>query len=173
MQTQDYCQCGCGGVVNPGRRCIQYHGRKAPPPEQLIAEQDCGYSSPCWMWQGTLTTAGYGQYHFTVNGVLHYPMAHRLMWEKANGPIPDGLHIDHLCRNPPCVNPDHLEPVTPRENAYRGNATKVTDEEALEIRRRRAAGETAPSIARDYPIGESAVRSIAQGHTRKHLPMAS
>jgi hypothetical protein len=43
------------------------------------------------------------------------------MYELLHGPIPDGLHLDHLCKNRPCYNPNHLEPVTPRENLLRGN----------------------------------------------------
>lgn len=48
--------------------------------------------------------------------------AHRVAWEIANGPIPDGLVIDHLCGIPRCVNPSHLELVTFRENVLRGNS---------------------------------------------------
>lgn len=46
--------------------------------------------------------------------------AHVFVWEYVNGPVPAGLHIDHLCRAPRCVNPDHLEAVTPKENTLRG-----------------------------------------------------
>lgn len=74
----------------------------------------------CWEWQGGRTPAGYGQ--MGMNHRMH--PAHRLAWEWTYGPIPDGLHIDHLCRNPPCVNPAHLEPVTVLENQLRGRADR-------------------------------------------------
>jgi hypothetical protein len=61
---------------------------------------------------------GYGVLS-TVDGNRY---AHRLAYELLVGPIPEGLHIDHLCRRPECVNPAHLEPVTNVENIRRGNA---------------------------------------------------
>lgn len=71
----------------------------------------------CWIWQGSKGGSGYG----TVWWKKHQP-AHRLSYEVHVGPIPKGLVIDHLCRVPLCVNPDHLEPVTQRENLRRGVA---------------------------------------------------
>ena len=50
------------------------------------------------------------------------PVAHRYAWEHLNGPIPDGLILDHLCRFRACIRPDHMEPVTHRENTLRGQA---------------------------------------------------
>lgn len=70
----------------------------------------------CWQWTGTLDQRGYGK--LTVDGAPR--AAHRLSYSFAKGPIPDGLVIDHLCRNPGCVNPDHLEAVAQRENVLRG-----------------------------------------------------
>jgi len=70
----------------------------------------------CWEWTGSLNPHGYGA--FNVND--GHRQAHRVAYEIIVGPIPDGLQIDHLCRNPPCVNPAHLEAVTQRENILRG-----------------------------------------------------
>lgn len=71
----------------------------------------------CWNWTGCLDKDGYGQ--FKVEGSVR--RAHRVAYSVANGPIPDGLVIDHLCRNRACVNADHLEPVTNLENIKRGD----------------------------------------------------
>lgn len=69
----------------------------------------------CWEWTGAKTGAGYG--HVLLNYKNVY--AHRLSYELLVGPIPEGLVIDHVCRNRGCINPEHLEPVTPRENVMR------------------------------------------------------
>ncbi len=69
----------------------------------------------CWLWPGWLCH-GYGE--VSIKG--RKQRAHRWAYELLVGPIPTGLHIDHLCRNRACVNPAHLEPVTNFENTLRG-----------------------------------------------------
>ncbi|HEY9370992.1 HNH endonuclease signature motif containing protein [Streptomyces sp.] len=82
----------------------------------------------CWLWTASKAD-GYGK--FFLNGRLIY--AHRVSYEMANGPIPDGLQIDHRCHDPEvceggrcvhrsCVNPAHLTVATPRQNSLRSNS---------------------------------------------------
>jgi hypothetical protein len=73
----------------------------------------------CWIWTGSLNVrTGYPQVKFQgrVRG------AHRVAYELAVGPIPEGLEIDHLCRRPACVRPDHLEPVSRAETLARSQS---------------------------------------------------
>ena len=84
-------------------------------PDQLFFDA-VDTDGDCWEWQLYVHPAGYGM--LTRRGKRHY--AHRYVWEMMVGPIPEGYDIDHLCRNKACVNPDHLEPVTRKENLRRG-----------------------------------------------------
>lgn len=70
----------------------------------------------CLVWARSLGHRGYG--YVQVSGKKHF--IHRLAYELAFGPIPEGLVIDHLCRNTACIEPTHLEAVTQRENVLRG-----------------------------------------------------
>lgn len=72
---------------------------------------------PCHIWSGYLNARGYGQFAIDRTTWIY---AHRFSWEMKHGnDIPDGMQIDHLCRVPQCVNPDHLECVTPKVNVRR------------------------------------------------------
>lgn len=72
----------------------------------------------CWLWTGGIRgSLGYGAFWF--NGSQH--SAHRISYEIYKGDIPNGLVIDHTCKNPPCVNPEHLEAVTQGENLQRSD----------------------------------------------------
>lgn len=80
--------------------------------QKFVAPQPSG----CWHWTGAKTAKGYGRFY--LDGNKH---AHRVAYELHKGAIPTGLVLDHLCRNPCCVNPEHLEPVTLAENVKRGD----------------------------------------------------
>lgn len=84
--------------------------------------------SGCWIWLGS-HKRGYGRIN-VGGGVVQF--THRVAYELYKGPIPTGMQIDHLCRQPACCNPDHLEAVTPRVNSQRSSA-------AESVRRRKAA----------------------------------
>jgi hypothetical protein len=79
--------------------------------------------SSCWIWHGTVHAKGYGRFWLEERMV----MAHRFAFEDRRAPIPDGLELDHLCRRPRCVRPDHLEPVTTEENHARAVAVRQRD----------------------------------------------
>jgi HNH endonuclease len=80
----------------------------------------------CWNWAGSLRH-GYGQLRVGSNldGTRRIEQAHRVYYEREKGQIPAGLEIDHLCRNPRCVNPAHLEAVTTQENSHRSPLTRT------------------------------------------------
>ena len=74
----------------------------------------------CWQWCGATEPRGYGV--MWAGAKLGRQLVHRVAYTELVGPIPEGLVIDHLCRNTGCLNPDHLEPVTQRINVLRGEA---------------------------------------------------
>lgn len=90
--------------------------------ERLLSRVEPEPNSGCWLWTGAHDgRLGYG--HTSVRG--RRIGTHRAIYEFLRGPIPQGLHLDHLCRVPACVNPDHLEPVTCRENLFRGQTPSM------------------------------------------------
>lgn len=83
--------------------------------KQRLLKKVLKQPSGCWEWQGTKSGNGYGRLFYRGR----YHTAHRVSYQLYIGPIPEGLVIDHLCRNRGCVNPEHLEPVTFGENIRR------------------------------------------------------
>ena len=84
------------------------------PDEIYVVDSESG----CWIWKGYIQKNGYAK--------IGSKYAHRVFYENKNGKIPVGLVLDHLCRVHSCVNPDHLEAVTQKENVMRGvGITKI------------------------------------------------
>jgi DNA-binding transcriptional regulator YiaG len=79
--------------------------------------EDRGYETPCHIYTGYLSERGYAQ---CGNGRVY-----RVMWEAEHGPVPEGLELDHLCRQRDCVNLNHLEPVTHQENMRRSSVARA------------------------------------------------
>lgn len=96
------------------------------PPVDRFAEKVALTDSGCLVWLAGKSADGYGRFR-PAGRQSSTTFAHRWSYEHHVGPIPDGLHIDHLCRNPSCVNPDHLEAVTCRENSLRGAGFVATN----------------------------------------------
>ncbi len=89
--------------------------KPTPILDRLMSHIEINPNTGCWEWTAS-TNKGYGQININQKMV----QVHRLMYELKRGPIPPGLDLDHLCRVARCANPEHLEPVTHRENLLRG-----------------------------------------------------
>ena len=88
--------------------------------KRLLAKICKNQDTKCWEWIGTKNNRGYGE--LFTGGQHHRKLAHRISYELYKGLIPANLEIDHLCRVRHCINPDHLEAVTPKTNFARGRS---------------------------------------------------
>jgi len=98
--------------------------------DRLLSKAVINWETGCWEWTANRDPRGYGRITVADSQGKRPLRAHRVSYELACGPIPEGLVIDHLCRVRHCVNPAHLEPVTARENMLRGLAARAVGEAA-------------------------------------------
>jgi hypothetical protein len=97
--------------------------RKMFPPEVIFQFYYDADVPGCWKWRGVRNGDGYGKFLLgNVDGRPVLVLAHRYQYEMLYGPIPEGMQIDHCCKNILCINPSHLEAVTPRENNRRSDS---------------------------------------------------
>jgi hypothetical protein len=134
-----FCECGCGErapvavrtttskgwVKGEPLRYVRGHNRRTGPDAYRV-DPDTG----CWDWLRARQENGYGA-AWDGHRVRY---AHRVYYERLVGPIPAGHVLDHLCRNPGCINPEHLEPVTDAENVRRGDQTRLTEADVIGLR---------------------------------------
>ncbi len=131
----------------------------------------------CLLWTGVCSREGYGR--MTIDG--QRLLVHRVMWELAYGPIPDGMLVCHKCDTPRCVNPEHMflgnhadnsadmaakgrhfSRVSPEKVARgeRSGQTHLTAENIRDIRGRRKGGATMYALGREYGVSRQAIRAI-------------
>lgn len=127
------------------------HNRRKPPAFEVDF-------NGCWNWANACSDDGYG----TIRRDGRNLRAHRYFYERLVGPIPEGLQLDHLCRNRRCVNPAHLEIVTSAENTRRGRRAKLTPQQVAEIR---VCGGSARTVALRYGVNKATINHIRGGHT--------
>ena len=152
--------------------------------EDMLAwmqEQTTETAGGCWTWpEDRLFPSGYGQVWWRGRS----QRAHRVAYELACGPIPDGLQVNHHCDNPACIRPDHLYVGTQRENiadavrrgrhgrarpGSRHHNAKLTEDDVREMRRRANGGESHTAISADFPVGRDVVSRIVRGLEWRHV----
>lgn len=169
--------------------------RPIPLAERFWLRVDRRGDEVCWEWQGVRYPNGYG----SIRGSASYRdgrdvrrsfLTHRVAYEIANGPIPDGLIVRHTCDNPPCVNPKHLLLGTYKDNnrdmhergraaditgvlvGERNGAVKLTSTQVLEIRQSYVPYKmTRKNLAAKYGVSSALIDKILSGEAWGHLPV--
>lgn len=133
----------------------------------------------CYEWSRAKSSKGYGYLRFNGRDVR----AHRLAFELAFGPIPDGFHVCHRCDNPPCCNPGHLFLGTAKDNhvdkvlkgravpqkGSRNNNSTLLESDVVDIRKMRESGARVNEIARQFKVHQTTITKIITRATWNHV----
>lgn len=140
------------------------HGHHSRKHAHGYTEENRGYGTPCWIWNGR-ESKGYARtWH---DGKER--SAHIVFYEKRYGLVPEGLQLDHLCEQTNCVRPDHLEAVTTTENTRRGNRAKLSTESVQAARILNSAGWTHERIGRLFNVSRATTGYALRGVTWKDV----
>lgn len=152
------CACGCGLPLP--ERPLYLKGHDVRLTDYTV--EDRSFTTPCWIPTKKPNSNGYVVFRWQTPDQRKTRIgAHCVAYIRANGPIPEGHHIDHLCRVTACINPAHLEAVLPRENVRRTSRVKLNPDLVREIR---ASTETGPVISRRLGVSHQLISAV---RTRK------
>ncbi len=168
-----YCACGCGQRTKLADRNHGPLGWVKDEPFEYITqhqnnkkrskwiEQDCGYETPCHIWQGQPSQ------RYPSLKIKGKPVkVHLWAWEQVYGPVPVGMVVHHRCDEPRCCNPKHLEIVTQATNAHYGRSAKLTMDKANQIRALYATGAySLRKLAEMYEVSRGTIENVAYGKT--------
>lgn len=163
MENSGTCGCGCGGRTKIAPRTHAARGWIKGQPQAYLrghaAWKDSGPrwtedENGCWIWQRRANKQGYAIGSFVSHGGKSTGLAHRAIYEQRGDSIPAGMELDHLCFVTMCVNPAHMEVVTPEENLRRRRSTpqKVWDPELAEVYRLRGENVSWRKIASQFDM---------------------
>jgi hypothetical protein len=151
--------------------------RKANAPQDVWKSVERRSTDECWPWMGSANAEGYG----LMKVKMRTKGAHRLAYEAAIGPIPDGMIVCHRCDNPPCCNPAHLFLGTHADNAAdrsrklrggfgeRNARAALTESDVREVRALLAEGRGLQDIARRKGVSSGTIWFIKRGVTWRHV----
>lgn len=175
-----------GGLCSAHKHRLDRHGDPlAGGAARIIGDDQARFGSKvekgqnrndCWVWGGQIDARGYGSFPIRVDGATTWARAHRWSFEHHVGPIPVGMHLDHLCHDSTtctlgnscphrrCVNPHHLRPVSNEENLRRAGRWHLTENQTRIAFERWCGGESMASIAASLGVHQS---SLSKRFTRR------
>lgn len=171
-----FCWCECGektAVARWNDRTNSWVGREPKrfrpghqhrdPALNKVTEEDRGYESPCWIWQGCIEQDGYGRRR-NPNG-RGKVQVHRYHYEQEYGPVPRDIELHHKCEVKSCYRPSHLEPLARKPHSRLARSVKLSVDMAEEIREMHTTGNyTHREIGEIFGVARTTVSNVINGH---------